>query len=121
MIEEAAAAVEFVGGIAVIDFEVQKLGAVFARGAFGQFQELRANSLPSMRGCDEEFVDPGAFAAVFEAEVEADDQVGDGILVFADEIGEAEVGIVEKLVKIFADGGFIENFGPGIVALHLPH
>jgi hypothetical protein len=74
-----------------------------------------------MRGRNEEFIDPRAFAAVFEAEVKADDEVGDGILVFADEIDETEVGIVEEFVKIFANNGFIESFGPGIVVLHMAH
>ena len=121
MVDEAAAAVEFVGRIAVVDFEVQELRAVLARGFFGKVEKLRANSLPSMGGFDEEFVDPRTFAAVFEAEVEADDEVGDGILVFADDVGETEVGIVEKFVKIFANGGFVKRFGPGIVVLHVAH
>ena len=77
VVEEAAATVEFDGGVAVVDLEVEEFGLVFARGGIGQVEKLGADSLSAVGGFDEEFVDPGAFAAVFEAVVEADHEVAD--------------------------------------------
>jgi hypothetical protein len=37
-----------------------------------------SNSLPPVRGLDEEFIDPGPFPAIFQAVIEADRQVSHG-------------------------------------------
>ncbi len=77
---EVAAAVEFDGRIAVGDFEVEVVSGVLAGRGFGEVEEVGANSLSAMSGQDEELIDPGAFATIFETEIEADDEVGDGLV-----------------------------------------
>ena len=72
MFEEAAAAVEFDRWVAVVDFEVKEFGVVSAGGGLGKIKKLRADSLSAVGGFDEEFVNPGSLAEVFEAVVEAD-------------------------------------------------
>ena len=46
--DEAAAAVEFDGGVAVTDLQVKELGLVFAGHGFGKLKKLRADSLSPM-------------------------------------------------------------------------
>ena len=121
MIEEAAAAVEFDGWVAVGDFEVEEFGLVFAGGGFGEIEELCANSLSAVGSFDEEFINPGAFAAVFEAVVEADHEVCDWRELFANDIDNTVDGILQKLGEICAESGFVEWLGPGIVLLHVAH
>jgi len=121
VVGEAAAAVEFDGGVAVVDFEVEDFGAMFAGGGFGEIEELGANALPAVGGFHEEFVNPGAFAAVFEAVVEAEDQVGDGGDLFAHYIDDAIDGILQEFGEVGADCGFVERFFPRIVKLHVAH
>ena len=118
---EAAAAVEVDGGIAAGDFEVEVVGSVLAGAGFGQVEELGANSLRAVRGQDKELIDPGAFAAVFETEIEADDEVGDGGVCVERQVDDAVEGIGQEFEEIVADGSFVEGFGPGIVDLHLLH
>lgn len=121
VIEEAAAAVKFDSAIAVVDLEVEELGAVLARSGFGQVEELSADALAAMRGFDEELVDPGAFAAIFEAEVETDGKIRDGGLFVTRKIDEAVGGSLEKVGKIFSNDEFVEGFGPRIFELHVAH
>jgi hypothetical protein len=121
VIEEAAAAVEFDGGISVGDFEMKIVRVMLAGNAFGEIEKLGANSLPAMGLFDEKLVNPGALALIFEAIVETDDEIGDGSVIYAREIGDAEKGIVEELGKIFLDDGVVEGLGPGIVGLHELH
>lgn len=121
VVGEAAAAVEVDGGIAVVDFEVKDLGAMISGGLFGKLEELRANSLLAVPGFDEKLVNPGASAAVFEAVVEADDQVGDGSGIFPHDKGDAVDGILQEFGQIGADGRFVEGLFPGIVELHVAH
>ena len=118
---EAPAAVEIDGGIAVGDFEVEVVGSVLARGGFGEVEEFGANSLSAMSAQDEELVDPGALAAIFETEVEADDEVGNRGVCVERQVDDAVDGIGEELEEIVADGRFVEGFGPGVVDLHLLH
>jgi hypothetical protein len=118
---EAAAAVEVDGGIAVGDFEVEVVSGVLAGGGFGQVEELSANSLSAMSGQDEEFIDPGTFAAIFETEIEADNEVGDGSVCVERQVDDAVDGIGQEFVEIVADGCSVEGFGPGIFDLHLAH
>jgi len=121
VIREAAAAVEFDGGVAVSDFEVKEFGVVFARGGLGEVKKLGANALSAMRSFDEEFINPCAFAAVFEAVVEADHQVADRVEFFADDVDDAVTGILQKFVEIHADRGFVKGLRPWIVLLHMAH
>jgi hypothetical protein len=121
VVNETVAAVEFVGAIAVVYFQVKEFGPAVARGSFGQVEELRADSLPTMGRFDEKLVDPSTLAAVFEAEVKTNNQVTHGGLLVADEINEATIGIVEELEEILADCSDIERFRPGIVGLHVAH
>jgi hypothetical protein len=121
VVGEAAAAVEVDGGVTVVDFEVEDFGVVFAGGAFGEIEELGADSLSTVGGFDEEFVDPGAFAAIFEAVIEADDEVGDGRVILARDVCDAVNGILEEFGEVGADGGFVEGFFPGVVELHVAH
>ena len=121
MVGEAAAAVEIDGGVAMVDFEVEDLGVVLARGLLGEVEELGANSLPTMRPFDEEFVNPGAFATVFEAVVETDHKVGDWRGIFADEVDDTVDGILQKFDKVAANRGFVEGLLPRIVKLHVVH
>ena len=67
VIDETAATVEFDGGVAVGDLEVKEFGVVLAGGVLCEVKKLRANSLSAMGGLYEEFVNPCAFAAIFEA------------------------------------------------------
>jgi len=97
VVDEAATAVELDGQITVVNFQVQELRMMFAGRVFGKIEELSANSLPSMRGFDEEFVDPSAFAAIFQTEIEADDEIGDWGLLVVYKINEAEMCVAEKL------------------------
>jgi len=121
VIREAAAAVEFNGGVAVGDFEVEKFGAVFARGGLGEVKKLGANSLSAMGGFDEEFVNPRAFAAIFEAVVEANHQIADQRVSFPNKIDDAVDRILQKLGEIGANRGFLKRLRPGIVLLHVEH
>ena len=89
MIDEAAAAVEFDGGVAVVDFEVEKFGFVLASGGFGEIKKLRADSLSAMGSLDEEFVNPRALPTVFEAVVETDHQIADRRKLFVSEVDHA--------------------------------
>ena len=90
MVHETAAAIEFDRAVAVVHFQVQKLGAVLTRNSFGKLEKFGANSLASMGRLDEKFVDPRTFAAVFQAEIEADDQIADRDLLIASQIDQAE-------------------------------
>ena len=118
---EVATVVEVDGGIGVGDFEMEVVSGVLARGGFGQVEELGANSLSAMSGQDEELIDPGAFAAIFETEIETDDEVGDGGVCIECQVNDAVDRIGQEFVEIVADGSFVEGFGPGIVDLHLLH
>jgi len=121
VLRKTAAAVEFDGGVAVVDLEVQEFCVVLARRSLGKIEKLRANSLSAARGFDEEFVKPGAFAAIFETVFEADNQITDGGGAFPRDIGDAVDGIFEKFGEIGAEGGFVEGFGPGIIELQMAH
>ena len=118
---EAAATVKFDRRVAVVYFEVEDFGAVLAGGLFGEVEELGADSLPAVRGLDEEFVYPGADATVFEAVVEADDEVADGGGIFADDVGHAVDRVLHEFDEIGADRGLMERFFPRIVTLHVAH
>jgi hypothetical protein len=118
---KAAAAVEFYGGVAVIDFEVEKFGFVLASGGFGEIKKLRANSLPAVRSLDEEFVNPRTLSAVFEAVVETDHQIADRRKLFVREVDHAVNRIRQQLGKIRADRGLVEWLRPGIIFLHEAH
>jgi hypothetical protein len=121
MVEETAAPVKFDSAIAVCNFEMERLGAMFEGGAFGQVQELGAQALTAVGRFDEKLIHPGAFAAILEAEIEADGQVGDGELCVASQVEEA-IGVGGKeLREILAHGDFIERLGPGIIGLHVAH
>jgi hypothetical protein len=91
------------------------------RSGFSERKQLAADSLPAMLSFDEEFVNPGAFAAVFEAVIETEDQVADERCCIADEVGDATNGILEKLDQIRAECGLVEGIRPGIVELHAAH
>src|SRR5579883_6373 len=90
-------------------------------GALGLVQELSANSLSAMAGLNEKFVNPGAFATVFEAVIEADHQIADRCRDFTDDISDAVKGILQELGEIGANGGFVKGFFPRIVELHVAH
>jgi hypothetical protein len=121
VVGEAAAAVELNGGIAVVDFEMEDFGVVVAGGLLRQVKELGANSLSTVGGLDEEFVDPGTFAAVFEAVIETDDEVGDGSGILPGHVGDAVDRILQEFGEIGADGGLVEGFFPRVVELHVAH
>ena len=121
MIDEGATTVEFDGAIAVVHFQMESPRAVFTGDGFGEVEEAGANSLPSMGGFDEQLVDPGTFAAILQAEIEADDQVGDGSALLADQINEAIAWIVEEFGEIVSDAEFIKGLGPWIIVLHVAH
>jgi hypothetical protein len=118
---EAAAAVEFDGGITVVDFEVENLGVVLTRSGFSERKQLAADSLPAMLSFDEEFVNPGAFAAVFEAVIEADHKICDWHKLCANDIGDAANRILQKLGEIGADRDMVKRLRPGIIHLHVAH
>ena len=121
VIEETAAAVEFDGGVAMVDFEVEDFGLVFAGDGFGEIEKLRADSLSAMGGFAEEFVNPRAFAAVFEAVVETDHEVADWRGFFADDVDDAVERVLQEFGKICAERGFVEWLRPGIIFLHAMH
>jgi hypothetical protein len=121
MIDESATAVQLDGTITVVHFQMKSLCAVLARGGFRKVEQLRANSLPPMRRFDEQFIDPGALAAIFQAEVETNDQIGDGSAILADQINDAMARVEQKFGKILSYAGFVERLGPWIVVLHVAH
>ena len=121
MFDEAAAAVEIDGGVAVVHFEMKDSGVVFAGRSFGEIQELCPDSLPAVGGLDKEFVNPRALAAVFEAVVKADHQIADGRRFFSDNVHDAIDMVLKKLGEIRAHGRFAESLRPGIVVLHVSH
>ena len=121
MVGKAAAAVELDGGVAVVDLEMKDFGVVLGGGLFSEVKELGADSLPAVGGFDEEFVDPSPFAAVFEAVIETEDQIGNGGEVITNEIDDAVDGILQEFGEVSADGGFVEGFFPGVVELHAAH
>jgi len=121
VVDEAAAAVELDGGIAVADFKVQEPSVMRTGDCFGQVEELGSNSLPPVRGFNEEFVDPGTFAAILEAIVKADDEVPDGMAGIPNQMNEASGGVLKKLHQVGPDGIFVERLRPGVGILHLSH
>ena len=121
VLEETTAAVEFDGWVAVVDLEVQEFCVVLARGTLGEIEKLRANSLPAVRGFNKEFVNPGAFAAVFQAVFEADHQITDRGDTFASDVGYTINWILHEFGKIRAERGFVEGFRPGVVELKMAH
>ena len=64
----------------MIDLEVNDGGSVFFRLGCEEFKNSRAYALSAMRAANEEFVDPGAPAAVFKAVVEGHDDVADAFV-----------------------------------------
>lgn len=121
MVYEAATAIKLNCGIAVGHLQVEELRAVLERGPLGQLQQLRTDSLPSMRRLHEEFVDPGALAAIFQAVIEANCEIGDGLAAVRDQVDKPVEGIGQKLGKTRANRSFEEWLGPRIAALHLAH
>jgi hypothetical protein len=121
VIGEATTTIEFDCGITVIDLKVKDPGVVFARYAFGKVKETRADSLPTMSGGDKEFVDPGTFAAIFKAKVEANHQVADGRIFISHKINNAVDRILQEFDEVRANGGFVKGFFPSIVDLHVAH
>ena len=97
VVEEAAAAVEFNGRVAVVNLKMKEFGVVLAGHGFGEVEKLRANSLSSVRGFYKEFVDPSAFTTIFQAVVEADHQICDRGRLLPDNIDNATNRIHEKL------------------------
>lgn len=102
MVHEPATAIEFDCAVAVAHFQVQELGTVLTSGNFRKTEKVGANSLPSMGRLDEEFVDPGSFATVFEAEIKANDQIANRDLLIASEIDQAIVRVAQKHGEILA-------------------
>ena len=121
VVGEAAAAVELDGGVAMVDFEVKDLGVVLVGGLLSEVEEQGANTLPTMGARDEELVNPGAFATVFEAVIEADCEIGDRGFDFPHQIDDAVDGILQKFGEVGAHRGFVEGLFPGIVELHVAH
>ena len=121
VIVEAAAAVEFYRGVAVGDLEVKELGVVFTGGGLGKIEKLRADSLSAMGRFDEKFVNPCAFAAIFEAVIETDHQIADWLAFFANEMGNAVERIPQKFGQSPADRWLVKGLRPGIVLLHTAH
>ncbi len=121
MILETTAAVKFNGAVSMIDLQMERLRAMFTGGSFRKIKKLGANSLPAMSRFDEELVDPSTFAAVLQAEVEADDQVGNGSARIDRQKNQTKLGLVEKFDQILADDQFVKGLGPRIVLLHMAH
>lgn len=121
MVDEAAAAVEFDGGVAVGDFEMKSLRAAFERGGFGEVEKLRGDAFTAVSGQDEEFVDPCALAAIFQAEIKTDGEVGDGDLPVPGKKNQAVDRIMQKLLEVMANDELVEGFIPRVVQLHLEH
>jgi len=121
VVEKAPAAVELDGRIAVGYLEVKEFGVVLARCGLGEIEKLRSNSFSAMGSLDEEFVNPCAFAAIFEAVVKTDHQVADRRILFADEIGDAVNRIFKKLGETGPDRAFVKLFRPGVIRLHVAH
>jgi len=121
MVHETAAAIEFDCAVPVVHFQVQKLGALLTRNSFRKIEKLGANSLASMGRLDEKFVDPRAFAAIFQAEIEADDQIADRDLLIPGQIDRAIVSVAQKHAEILAQNDFVEDLRPRIILLHLVH
>ena len=121
MLAEPTATVEFDGRVAVVDLKVQEFCRVLARGTLGEIEKLRANSLPAKPGFNKEFVNPGAFAPVFQAVFEADHQITDRGDTFASDVGDTINGILDEFGKIRAERRFVEGFRPGVVELKMSH
>jgi hypothetical protein len=126
MVDKASAAVKLYGAVPVIDLKVQDLRPVFAGCGFSQFQKFGPNSLPSILRFNEELVDPGTFAAILQAEVEAENQVPDGDLRFANKgfanKKDQPVGwIRQDFLQILANGGLVKRFFPRVFDLHAAH
>src|SRR5579862_6880625 len=81
VIYETEAVIEFDGGIAVVYFQVDHGDAELFCLVREEFEHLRSNAASPMRTAHEEFIDPGAAAAVFQAVVEGHDDIADGLSV----------------------------------------
>lgn len=121
MINEATAAIEFDRGVAVGDFEMKGVRAVFDRGGFREVEKLPGYSPPAMGWLDEEFIDPRAFAVILQTEIEADDEIGDRRVFIAGEEDESIGRILQQLQKIFSHDGFVRRLVPRVVELHVAH
>src|SRR5271165_4450822 len=100
MVDETAAAVEFDGTIAARNLEMKSRRAIFHSCSFRKVEKLGGNSLSAMSGFNEEFVHPGAFAVVLQAEIETDDEIRDRNLLIACDEYDAVKGILQKLQQI---------------------
>jgi hypothetical protein len=94
---------------------------VFTKDGFCEVEKARANSLPPVGWFDEQFVDPGTPAPILQTEIEADDQVGDGIVLLAGQINEAIPRIVQKFGEIVSNAEVVKGLGPWIVSLPVAH
>jgi hypothetical protein len=121
VIDKTAAAIQLDGGIAVAYFEMQELGVVLGGNPFGKRQQFRANSPPSIGTRYEQLVNPGPLSAIFEAVIEADNEVGNRARAAPAEIDDPEDGVLQQLAKGVPHFGLIERFGPRIILLHLDH
>ena len=100
---------------------MKRLRAVFTRDGFCEVEKTRAYSLPPVGWFDKQFVDPGTLAPILQTEIKADDQVGNGIVLLADQTNEAITRIVQKFGEIVSNAEFVEGLGPWIVSLHVAH
>src|SRR5580704_14867278 len=95
MIFKSCAPVELERGIAVIDFEVNHGSSEFLCLSCKEFQNPRADALSAIRTANEEFIDPRAPAAIFEAVVEGHHDVTDRLSVDRNEPDAAQQRIAQ--------------------------
>ena len=100
---------------------MKRLRAVFTRDGFCEVEKARADSLPPVGWFDKQFVDPGTLAPILQTEIKADDQVGNGIVLLADQTNEAITRIVQKFGEIVSNAEFVKGLGPWIVSLPVAH
>jgi hypothetical protein len=70
---------------------------------------------------DVKFVNPRAFAMVFETEIEADRQIGDGAHAVESQVDDADSWISQELCEIETHYVPVERLVPGINLLHPRH
>ena len=125
MVLKPMPAIEFDRRIPAIHLEMEDMRPGLARRPFGEPQGLRTDPLAAVGPVDEELVDPGAAAAVFQAVVEAQKDVpkrlGRGLAGIAEEPGLAHQWRRDERFEILQHTGIVEGYRPRIVVLHGAH
>jgi hypothetical protein len=121
VVYKPASSIELDGTVSVIDLQAKSPGAVLARDVLGEVQELCTNSFPTVPLIDVKFVNPRAFAMVFETEIEAHSQIGDGGHALESQVDDADSWISQEFCEIETHYVLVERLVPGFNLLHPKH